>query len=161
MKQKRREGKQIFNKRGKGSWVKGWVPQKWGAGSWNPLRNYGYYICHTLKITKLIYSYSVVGCGISRGCVGCPKNMHALSKILFKVSVCYFLSNFYFSPNDSPSKTLKIVFISSKNLLLFSRYSHFCIFVFPVFLLVSHCFRSWSKKKVYDFSNCLNKNLIL
>ena len=27
-----------------------------------------------------------------------------------KTCVCYFLSNFYFSPNDSPSKTMKNVF---------------------------------------------------
>ena len=29
---------------------------------------------------------------------------------LFKACVCYFLSNFYFSPNDRPSKTMKNVF---------------------------------------------------
>ena len=29
---------------------------------------------------------------------------------LFKACVCYFLSNFYFSPNDSPSKTIKNAF---------------------------------------------------
>ena len=29
---------------------------------------------------------------------------------LFKVCVCYFLANFHFSPNDSPSKTMKNVF---------------------------------------------------
>ena len=29
---------------------------------------------------------------------------------LFKAYVCYFLSNFYFSPNDSPSKTMKSFF---------------------------------------------------
>ena len=27
-----------------------------------------------------------------------------------KACVCYFLSNFFFSPNDSPSKTMKNVF---------------------------------------------------
>ena len=52
--------------------------------------------------------------------------------------------------------------ISSKKLFLFSRYSNFCIFVFPSFSPVSHCFRGWSKinLKVYDVINCLNKNLI-
>ena len=31
--------------------------------------------------------------------------------LLFKACVCYFLSNFYFfSPNDSPSKTMKNVY---------------------------------------------------
>ena len=32
MEQKRGQGKQIFNKKGEGSWVKGWVPQKGGGG---------------------------------------------------------------------------------------------------------------------------------
>ena len=31
-------------------------------------------------------------------------------KILFKACVCYFLRNFYSSPNDRPSKTMKDVF---------------------------------------------------
>ena len=31
-------------------------------------------------------------------------------KSFFKACVRYFLSNFYFSPNDSPSKTMKNVF---------------------------------------------------
>ena len=35
--------------------------------------------------------------------------MHAPSKMLFKASVCYFLSNFYFPPNDNPLKTMKNV----------------------------------------------------
>ena len=52
--------------------------------------------------------------------------------------------------------------ISSKKLFLFLRYSTFCIFGFPSFFPVSHCFRGWFKKnlKVYDVINCLNKNLI-
>ena len=29
---------------------------------------------------------------------------------IFKACVCYFLSNFYFSPNDSPSTAMKNVF---------------------------------------------------
>ena len=36
------------------------------------------------------------------------KNKRALSK--FKACVGYFLSNFYFSPNDNPSRTMKNVF---------------------------------------------------
>ena len=39
-----------------------------------------------------------------------------------KACVCYFLSKFYFSPNDSPSKIVKNVFISLKKLFSFSRY---------------------------------------
>ena len=64
-------------------------------------------------------------------------------KRLFKACVRYFLSNFYFSPNDNPSKTMKMLFISSKKLVSFSGYSDFCISVFPSFLFppVSHCFR--------------------
>ena len=59
-------------------------------------------------------------------------------------------------------KLWKMFFISPKKLFLFSRYSNFCIFVFPSFFSVSHCFRGWFKKnlKVYDVINCLNKNLI-
>ena len=78
-----------------------------------------------------------------------------------KACVCYFLGNFCFSPNDSPWKTMKNVFISSKKLFSFLRYLYFCIFVFPSFFPVSHCFRGWSKKnlKIYDVINCLNKNL--
>ena len=66
-----------------------------------------------------------------------------------KTCVRYFLSSFYFSPIDSPSKTIQMFFISSKRFL-------------PVFLPISHCFRGWSKinLKVYDIINCLNKNLI-
>ena len=75
----------------------------------------------------------------------------------------YFSTNFHFSPNDSPSKTMKDVFY-------FTQKAFFCswviqIFVFPsspFFLLVSHCFRTWSKINIkgYDVINCLNKNLI-
>ena len=60
---------------------------------------------------------------------------------LFKACVCYFFANFYFSPNDSPPKTMKMFFISSKKLFLFSRYSSFCIPVFLSIFPVSHFFR--------------------
>ena len=30
--------------------------------------------------------------------------------VIFKACVCYFLSNFYFSPNHNPSETMKNVF---------------------------------------------------
>ena len=33
--------------------------------------------------------------------------------IFLKACVRYFLSNFYFPPNDSPSETIKNIFISS------------------------------------------------
>ena len=46
-----------------------------------------------------------------------------------KACVCYFLSNFYFQPNNSPSKIMKNV-TSFKKLFSFARYSNFCISVF-------------------------------
>ena len=49
-----------------------------------------------------------------------------------KLVSAIFYQIFIFSPNDSPSKTMKNVFISSKKLFSFSRYSNFCIF-FPSF----------------------------
>ena len=56
-----------------------------------------------------------------------------------------------------------MLFISSKKLFLFSRYSNFCISDFPSLFLLGHCFRGWSKinLKAYDIINCLNKNLII
>ena len=54
--------------------------------------------------------------------------------INLKACVRNFLSNGYFSPNDSPSKTLKkVFFIATKMIFSFSRYSTFCTFVFPSF----------------------------
>ena len=81
---------------------------------------------------------------------------------IFKAYVNYFLSNFYLSPNDSPSKTMNYFYISSKKPFSFSRYSIFFISIFISFPSVSHCVRGWSKinLKVYDIINCLNKNLI-
>ena len=59
-------------------------------------------------------------------------------------------------------KLWKMFFISPKKFFSFSRYSKFCIFVFPSFFPVSHCFRGWFEKnlKVYDVINCLNEKLI-
>ena len=59
-------------------------------------------------------------------------------------------------------KTKKNVFYFILKDLFVSRYSNFCIFVFPSFFPVSYCFRGWLKKnlKVYHAINCLNKNLI-
>ena len=81
----------------------------------------------------------------------------------FKACVCYFLTIFYFSPNDSPSRSMKDVFISSKNLFLFSKCSNICTSIFPSFSPCKDCFRAWFKiiLKVYNVINCLNKNLKL
>ena len=69
-----------------------------------------------------------------------------------------------FSPNDSPSKNMRNVFLFHWKSSFRSR--DIQIFVFwssPLFLPVSHCFRAWSKINltVYDIINCLNKNLII
>ena len=81
---------------------------------------------------------------------------------IFKACVHDFLSNCYFSPNDSPSKTMKFFLFHLKS--SFSSWD-IQIFVFlssPLFSPVSHCFSDWSKKnlKVYDIINCLSDNLI-
>ena len=63
------------------------------------------------------------------------------SKTWFFTCVCYFLTNFYFSPIDSPIKAIKDVFYSI-------RLSSFCsldiqIFVSlssPLFVPISHFF---------------------
>ena len=98
--------------------------------------------------------------------VGLGLHLHKIIRSLqllhsFKNCVHYFLSKFYCSLIDTPSKTMKNVFISSKKFFSFSRYSHFCISVFPSFSPDSHCFRGWLKikLKVYNVINCPNKNL--
>ena len=75
-----------------------------------------------------------------KGCVCC-----IFASLFFKACVHYFSWNFYFSPNGSPSKTMKyqMFFISSKKLFSFSRYSIFVFSSSPLFLPVSHCFRGW------------------
>ena len=80
----------------------------------------------------------------------------------FKACLRYFLSNFYFLPNESPSKNMKNVFLFHLKIYFHS----WDIQVFsssPLVLSVSHCFKGWSQKnlKVYDATNCLYKNLII
>ena len=86
-------------------------------------------------------------------------NFWSLFFNIVKSWVSYFLRNFYFSPNDSNSKTMKDVFYFSFR----SRDIQISVFLpSPFFLLVSHCLRAWPKInfKVYDAINCLNKNLM-
>ena len=73
-----------------------------------------------------------------------------------------FYQIFIFHQMIALQKLWKMFFISSKKLFSFSRYSNFCIFVFPSCSPVSHCFRDWCEKnlKVYDVINFLNKNVI-
>ena len=68
-----------------------------------------------------------------------------LKMSLLKAFVRYFLTNLYFSPNDSPSKTMKAVFLFHLKSSFCSQDIQLFIFLsFPLFLPVSHCFRSWS-----------------
>ena len=88
--------------------------------------------------------------------------MFIIIHMQFNVCVCYFSSNFYFSPNDSPLKNYEKCFL----FLLKSSFRSQDIQIFvipssPLFPPVNHCLRGWSKInfKVYDVINCLNKNL--
>ena len=85
-----------------------------------------------------------------------------LWKYHLKLVSAIFYQTFIFHKMTAPQKLWKMFFISSKKLFSLSRYSNFCIFVFPLFYSVSHCFRVWSKKiiKVYDAINCLNMSLM-
>ena len=72
---------------------------------------------------------------------------------ILKLEFAIFYQIFIFNQMIALQKIWKMFFISSKKLFSFSRYSNFCIFDFPAFFPVSHCFRGWSKKN-------LNKNLV-
>ena len=65
-----------------------------------------------------------------------------------KACVCYFHQIFIFSQNDSPSKTEKMFFISSKKLFSFLRYSFFCNFS-----TLSRFKRTNGSRIVYDVMN--------
>ena len=59
-----------------------------------------------------------------------------MSLLVLKLGVCYFLTISYFLPDDCPSKTMmKDVFILSKKLFSFLRYSTFCVSIFFAFSL--------------------------
>ena len=87
--------------------------------------------------------------------------MHPILLLLKLVSAIFY-QIFISHQMRALQKLWKMFFISSKKLFSFSRYSNFCISIFPLFLPVSHCFRGWMKinVKFYDVINCLNKNLI-
>ena len=77
-----------------------------------------------------------------------------------KLVPAIFHQFFIFNQIIALQKLWKMFFISSKKLILFSRYSNFCISLFLI--PVSHCFRGWSNINltVCDIINCLNQNLI-
>ena len=83
-------------------------------------------------------------------------------QLYLKLTSAIFYQTFIFHQMIALQKLWKMFFISPKKLFSFLRYSHSCVFFFPSFFPVSHCFRSWFKKnfKVCDVINCLVKNLI-
>ena len=93
--------------------------------------------------------------------VSYQENMSLFNQKLKLVSTI-FLQVFIFHQIIAFQKPWKMFLISSKRLFSFSRYSSFCIFIFPTFFPVSHCFGGWFKKnlKIYDVIICLDKNLI-
>ena len=54
-----------------------------------------------------------------------------------KLVSTFFLSNFYFSPNDSPSKTMENVFYFIKEALFVLKIFDFMYFCLPLFFLLS------------------------
>ena len=69
-------------------------------------------------------------------------NLEPFFARLLKACIRYFLSNFYFSSNDSPSKTMNNIFLF--HLKSSFRSIDIQSFVFrssPLFFRVSHCFR--------------------
>ena len=70
-----------------------------------------------------------------------------------KACVHYFFEIFIFPPNDSPSKTMKNVFVSSRKLFSFSRYSNFCDF--PFLSTLSRFKRANRSRIIYDVMNWL------
>ena len=96
-------------------------------------------------------------------------NWDASQRIIFilqthsvKACVRYLLTNFYFLPNDGPSKTMKDVFYFIKKIPFVLEKFKFLYFHLPLFFFLSDIALDWSKinLKVYNVINCLNKNLI-
>ena len=68
-------------------------------------------------------------------------NLEGSSLVCLAMKACvrYFLSNFHFSPNDSPSKNMKNVFLFHIKSSFRSRDIHIFVILFsPLFLPVSH-----------------------
>ena len=82
--------------------------------------------------------------------------------IVFKACVCYFLSKFYLSPNDSPSKNMKNVFYFIKKALFILKIFKFLYFHLPLFFSLSATASVVGPRKilkVYDSIDCISKNL--
>ena len=82
-----------------------------------------------------------------------------LARTIFLVSAT-FIKFLFFPRIIALQKLWKMVFISSKELFSFSRYSFFCISVLSFFSTCWPLLRGWSKVnfKVHDVINCLSKS---
>ena len=113
-------------------------------------------ICNT---SIFIYTYKFLGPDLARAKKAVQFH-HTAAPI--KACVHYFYQIFIFSPNDSPSKTMKNAFYFILKVLFVLKIFKFLYFSFSFFFSISHWFRGWSKInfKVYDTINCLNRNSI-
>ena len=86
-------------------------------------------------------------------------SLHKKWSFPLKLVSAIFIKFLFFHQMIALQKLWKMLFISSKKLFSFSRYS---FFYFCSFLPVGHCFRASSKLnlKAHDVINCLNKNSI-
>ena len=69
------------------------------------------------------------------------KKLNYHPKVKLKLVSAIIYQFFIFYRMIALQKLWNMFFISSKKLFSFSRYSNFCIFIFPTFFPVSHCFR--------------------
>ena len=86
-----------------------------------------------------------------------------LTDFYLKIMSAIFIKSLFFHQMIALQKLWKMLFISTKKLFSFSRYS-ICLFFCPClfFLPIGHCLKGWSKinLKVHDVINFLNKNSI-
>ena len=88
---------------------------------------------------------------------------HTYSLTCLRLVCVHYSHQFFFLPNDSPSKTVKCFLFHLKCSFRFWGIQIFVFLSFRHFLPVGDCLREWSKinLKVYDIINCLNKNSII
>ena len=90
--------------------------------------------------------------GLSNISITCSCSMTSVSgekALIFKACVRYFLSNIYFSPNDSPSKTMKNVFLFHQKSSSFQTYSNFRV---PLFFSLSPIALEVDPRKILKFA---------
>ena len=72
-------------------------------------------------------------------------------KQIIKACVRYFLSNFYFLPNNSPSKTMKNVFYFIEKTLFILEIFKFLYFHLPLFFTLSAIALKVDPRKILKF----------